>query len=194
MHNSAAGVERIPGQEHNAGARLSPGELHMGWLQLPRARRCRHRRDGARGHQCERIFLVRRHKCDRGGQPHRHSSGLQRIPDVPVRSQDEPMRAVMTAVMALLRDRRRSQRGSVLSGVLIMTAFIAIISGALMTELSTNFLLSHTMLNRVANQATDNSAIELSLHQLQAAPLNGPCPTPATATVNNLTASANYLS
>jgi hypothetical protein len=100
----------------------------------------------------------------------------------------------MTAVLALLRDRRRSQRGSVLSGVLIMTAFIAIIAGALMTELSTNFLLSHTMLNRVANQATDNSAIELSLHQLQAAQLNAPCPALPTTTLNNLRASATYLS
>ena len=100
----------------------------------------------------------------------------------------------MTAILALLKDRRRSQRGSVLSGVLIMTAFIAIISGALMTELSTNFLVSHTMLNRVANQATDNSAIELALSRLQATQLNAPCPSLPTATLNNLTASATYLS
>lgn len=100
----------------------------------------------------------------------------------------------MTAVLALLKDRRRSQRGSVLSGVLIMTAFIAIIAGALMAELSTNFLLSHTMLNRVANQATDNSAIELSLHQLQGTQLNAPCPAVPTTTLNNLRASATYLS
>ena len=100
----------------------------------------------------------------------------------------------MTAVLALLKDRRRSQRGSVLSGVLIMTAFIAIISGALMTELSTNFLLSHTLLNRVANEATDNSAIELSLSQLQSTQLNAPCPSLPTATVNNLTAAATYVS
>jgi hypothetical protein len=100
----------------------------------------------------------------------------------------------VTAIRALLKDRKRSQRGSVLSGVLMMTAFIAIISGALMTELSTNFLLSHTMLNRVTNQATLNSAIELSLSQLQATRLNAPCPALATTTVNNLTASAMYLS
>lgn len=100
----------------------------------------------------------------------------------------------MTAVLALLKDRRRSQRGSVLSGVLIMTAFIAIIAGALMTEVDTNFLLSHTMLNRVANQATDNSAIELSLHQLQATQLNAPCPALPTTTLNNLRASATILS
>lgn len=100
----------------------------------------------------------------------------------------------MTAILALLKDRRRSQRGSVLSGVLIMTAFIAIISGALMTELSTNFLLSHTMLNRVANEATDNSAMELSLSQLQAAQLNAPCPALPTARLNNLIASSSYMS
>src|SRR5260370_18136753 len=100
----------------------------------------------------------------------------------------------MTPIRALLKDRRRSQRGSVLSGVLIMTAFIAIISGALMTELSTNFLLSNTMLNRVANEATDNSAIELSLSQLQATQLNAPCPSLPTTSVNNLKASAVYLS
>src|SRR5438309_717048 len=75
-----------------------------------------------------------------------------------------------------------------------MTAFIAIISGALMTELSTNFILSHTRLNRVANQATDNSAIELSVSRLQSTQLNAPCPAIPTTTVNNLTASATYLS
>jgi len=100
----------------------------------------------------------------------------------------------VTAILALLKDRRRSQRGSVLSGVLIMTAFIAIISGALMTELSTNFLLSHNLLNRVANEATDNSAIELYLSQLQSTQLNAPCPAFATATVNKLSASAQYVS
>jgi hypothetical protein len=99
----------------------------------------------------------------------------------------------MKGIRELLKDRRRSQRGSVLSGVLIMTAFIAIISGALMTELSTNFLLSTTMVKRVTNEATVNSAIELALSRLQTAPLNAPCPALSTAAVNNLTASATYL-
>jgi hypothetical protein len=98
------------------------------------------------------------------------------------------------AIRELLRDRKRSQQGSVLSGVLIMTAFIAIIAGALLTELSTNFLLSRSLVNRVAFEATDSSAIELSLSSLQSAPLNAPCPSLAPATVNNLTASASYLS
>src|SRR5258708_4686068 len=100
----------------------------------------------------------------------------------------------MTAIRALLKDRRRSQRGSVLGGVLIMTAFIAIISGALMTELSTNFLLSNTMLNRVSYEATDNSAIELALSQLQSTQLNAPCPALPAAAVNGFTASATYIS
>jgi hypothetical protein len=63
-----------------------------------------------------------------------------------------------------------------------------------MTELSANFLLSNTMINRVAYQATDNSAIELALSRLQTTQLNAPCPVLPTATVNNLTASATYLS
>src|SRR5207244_9770895 len=138
----------------------------------------------------DRILVVRRHQFDGRGQPDHHDPGLQRVANVPVLSAREPM----TAVLALLKDRRRSQRGSVLSGVLIMTAFIAIISGALMTELSTNFLLSHTLLNRVANEATENSAIELSLSQLQSTQLNAPCPALVPATVNNQTASATYLS
>jgi hypothetical protein len=64
----------------------------------------------------------------------------------------------------------------VLSGVLIMLAFIGVISGALMTELSSSFLLSHSLMSRVGKEATDNSAIELSMSRLQATPLNAPCP------------------
>jgi hypothetical protein len=68
----------------------------------------------------------------------------------------------------------------VLSAVLIMVAFLAILSGALMTELSTNFLLSNDLVNRVKTEATVNSAAELALNQLQTTPLNNPCPGPAT--------------
>lgn len=99
----------------------------------------------------------------------------------------------MTSVRALLKDRKRSQRGSVLSGVLIITAFIAIISGALMTELSTNLILSRNLINRVNNEATDSSAVEVTLSQLQATALNAPCPAPIPANVNSSTASASYL-
>ena len=78
----------------------------------------------------------------------------------------------------LLRgDRRRSQRGSVLSGVLIITAFLAILSGALMTELSSGLLISNSVANRVGVQATVSSALELGIDHLQNNPLvtNG-CP------------------
>jgi hypothetical protein len=77
----------------------------------------------------------------------------------------------MKAAQVLLRDRRRAQRGSVLSGVLMITAFLAIISGALVTELSTHFLISRTLVNRVANEATVNSAMELAVDQLQTSAL-----------------------
>jgi hypothetical protein len=98
----------------------------------------------------------------------------------------------LSALVALLKDRKRAQRGSVLSGVLIMTAFVAIISGALMTELSTNFLLSRVLLNRVAAEATVNSATELAISQLQTTPLIAGCPALGVARVNGLTAAVTY--
>jgi hypothetical protein len=91
----------------------------------------------------------------------------------------------------------RSQRGSVLSGVLIITAFIAIIAGALMTELSTNFLLSHNLVTKVANEASVNSGIELAISQLedtQATPIIQPCPGLPNATLNGVTVVAAYTS
>ncbi|HEX7265090.1 MAG TPA: hypothetical protein VF383_13020, partial [Candidatus Dormibacteraeota bacterium] len=84
----------------------------------------------------------------------------------------------MKSLRALLGDRRRSQQGSVLGGVLIITAFLAILSGALMTELSTNFLLSTDLVNRVNTEATVSSAAETYINQLQNTPLNTPCPGP----------------
>lgn len=107
----------------------------------------------------------------------------------------------MNALRALLADRRRSQRGSVLSGVLILTAFLAIISGALMTELSTNFLLSNALVNRVGTEATVNSAMELALNQLENTPLTNGCPgaipatpLPGPLTLNGRTAAVSYVS
>jgi len=102
----------------------------------------------------------------------------------------------VNAVRAILADRRRSQRGSVLSGVLIITAFLAIISGALMTELSTNFLLSNALVNRVNTEATVNSAAELAMNQLGNTPISAGCPDIATATVtmNGRIAVPSYLS
>lgn len=102
----------------------------------------------------------------------------------------------MNAVRALLKDRRRSQRGSVLSGVLMMTALVAIVSGALMTELSTNFILSNNLMNKAMNQATVDSAVELALNQFETVPINLGCPdlTPAYASLNARSAALSYLS
>jgi Tfp pilus assembly protein PilX len=101
----------------------------------------------------------------------------------------------MRSLRLVLADRRRSQRGSVLSGVLIITAFLAIISGALMTSLSTNLLLSRNLVNRVASEATVNSAMELAFDSIQNAPLSSACPSLATTpSLNGRTASVTYLS
>jgi hypothetical protein len=78
--------------------------------------------------------------------------------------------------------------------VLIIVAFLSIIAGALMTELSTNFLLSNALVNRVAAEATVNSAAELALGQLQSTALNSVCPTPNPVTLNGLTATVAYVS
>lgn len=99
----------------------------------------------------------------------------------------------MNSLLALLKDKRRAQRGSVLSGVLIITAFIGIVSGALMMELSGTFLLSHNLVNRVAVQATVSSATEVAFDQLSAMPVNGGCPTLSPLTLNGRTAAVNYL-
>ena len=107
----------------------------------------------------------------------------------------------MKAMKAVLCDRKRAQRGGVLSGVLIMVAFLAILSGAVMTELSTHFLISRALVNRVAVEATVNSAMELALDQLQHSALMSGCPGvppnaqgPPTATVNGRTAAVSYVS
>lgn len=100
----------------------------------------------------------------------------------------------MKAMRAVLMDRKRSQRGSVLSGVLIITAFLAIIAGGLMTELSSSFLLSRAQMHRVDNEATVNSAVELALNGLQTTPINSGCPAPAGASLNSQTAVAAYVS
>ncbi|HVC76713.1 MAG TPA: hypothetical protein VND96_09380 [Candidatus Micrarchaeaceae archaeon] len=100
----------------------------------------------------------------------------------------------MNAIRALVTDRRRAQRGSVLSAVLIMVAFLAIISGALMTELSTNLLLSRTLVNRVDNEATVNSAVELAFNRLQNTPLASGCPNLSPINLNGRTAAISYLS
>ncbi len=103
----------------------------------------------------------------------------------------------MGALARLLKDRRRSQRGSVLSAVLIMVAFLAIICGALMTELSTNFLLSRTAVSRVANEAVVNSAMELAFSRLQdtqTTPLFQGCPSLPSVALNGSNGAATYAS
>jgi hypothetical protein len=81
----------------------------------------------------------------------------------------------------------------VLSAVLIIVAFLTIIVGALMTELSTNFLLSNALVNRVGTEATVSSAAELALNQLQNTGLNSSCPTLNPVTLNSQTATAAYV-
>ncbi len=100
----------------------------------------------------------------------------------------------MNALRLLLADKRRRQQGSVLSAVLIIVAFLAIISGALMTELSTNFLLSTDLVNRVDTEATVNSAMEVSLSQLQATQLNAVCPGSSSVSLNGQTAAVSVVS
>jgi hypothetical protein len=97
-------------------------------------------------------------------------------------------------LQALLADRKRSQRGSVLSAVLIIVAFLAILSGALTTELSTHFLLSSALVNRVANEATVNSAMELALDRLQNTALGSACPLPTSVPLNGRNAIVSYTS
>ena len=100
----------------------------------------------------------------------------------------------MKYMRELLRDRKRAQRGSVLSGVLIIVAFIGIISGALMTELSTHFLISRALVNRVGTEATVNSAVELALDRLQNTPISSGCPNPDPLTLNGMRAVVSYIS
>ena len=100
----------------------------------------------------------------------------------------------MKALRHLLTDSKRSQRGSVLSGVLIMTAFIAIISGALMTMLSTNFLLSRDLVLRLDNEATLNSTLETAMNQMETIPVRAGCPTLDAVSINGRTGLPAYLS
>jgi hypothetical protein len=65
------------------------------------------------------------------------------------------------------RRRERAQRGSVLSAVLIIVAFLSILGGALMNEITTQFLLSRALATRVADEATVNSSVEYAIGQLQ---------------------------
>lgn len=99
----------------------------------------------------------------------------------------------MRRLLALLADRKRRQRGSILSAVLIIVAFLSILVGALMTELTSAFLISRTLVTRTENEATVTSAVELGIHQLQSRALVPPVcatdtPPPSTLTLNGSTA------
>jgi hypothetical protein len=103
----------------------------------------------------------------------------------------------MKSVRALLSDKRRSQQGSVLSAVLILVAFLGIIAGAMMTELSTSFLLSQNLVNRVNTEATVNSAIELAFNEFGDTSSNhlyDGCPALSSVTLNGQKAVVSYLS
>jgi hypothetical protein len=75
----------------------------------------------------------------------------------------------------LLHDGRRRQRGSVLSGLLIIVAFLAILIGGLLTELTSSFVLSRDQMTRVKTEATVTSAVELGIHQLEGGPVPAVC-------------------
>jgi hypothetical protein len=73
----------------------------------------------------------------------------------------------VTRIRLLLGDRAKRQRGSVLSSVLIIVAFLSILAGALVTELTGSLLVSSNLVARMQNEATVTSAVELGIHQLQ---------------------------
>lgn len=73
----------------------------------------------------------------------------------------------MKGLQALVGDKKRRQRGSILSSLLIIVAFLSILVGALMTELTNSFLISRTHVARMEREATLTSAVELGIHQLQ---------------------------
>jgi len=75
----------------------------------------------------------------------------------------------------VVKDRRRRQRGSVLSGLLIIIAFLAILLGSIMSELTSSFLVSRTLVTRVQREATVTSAVEVGIHQLQSSAAPAVC-------------------
>lgn len=81
----------------------------------------------------------------------------------------------MKQLQLLLHDRRRRQRGSVLSALLIIVAFLSILIGALLTELTDSFVVSRELVARAGVEATATSAVELAINQLQAGPVPPVC-------------------
>jgi len=81
----------------------------------------------------------------------------------------------MKQLQLMLHDRRRRQRGSILSGLLIIVAFLAILVGALLTELTDSFTVSRELADRFNTEATATSAVEFAIHQLQVDPVPSVC-------------------
>jgi hypothetical protein len=69
--------------------------------------------------------------------------------------------------MTKLERRQRSQRGSVLSGLLIIVAFLSILGSALMSEISSQFLMTRNVVDQVRAQATVEAGMENAISQLQ---------------------------
>jgi hypothetical protein len=63
----------------------------------------------------------------------------------------------------------------VLSAVLIIVIFLAIMIGALLTELTDSFALSRDLVSKVNTEATVTSAVELAINQLQGGPVPPIC-------------------
>ncbi len=77
------------------------------------------------------------------------------------------------------RRRERAQRGSVLGAVLIIVAFLSILGGALMNEISSQFVLSRALSLHMADEATVNSSVEYAIGQLQTRTVPVHCSTDA---------------
>jgi hypothetical protein len=101
--------------------------------------------------------------------------------------------------MTKLERSRRSQRGSVLSGLLIIIAFLSIIGSALMSEISSQFLMTRNLVDQVTAQATVQSGMENAIAQLQtrAVPFrcstDQPNPIALPSAVNSQWAAANQI-
>jgi hypothetical protein len=81
--------------------------------------------------------------------------------------------------------RSSGQNGSVLSALLIIIAFLSILGGALLNEISGQFLLTQTLANRIAAQATVNASVESSIAQLQSRSVPPRCSTDQGTGVNS---------
>src|SRR4029077_10738118 len=193
MHGSADCAERVAGHQRDQ-SRVQPvtRELRVGWSPV------REQAGGyhviARRGERQRLHMVRRHfghTSDGRRQHDGHCRFVQSVTGLAISAAGEAVKAIL----AMLGDRKRSQRGSVLSGVLIITLFLGVISGALMTALSSDFLLSHNLANRMTTEATVRSAAELAVDQLQTTPLGAQCPNPLpSASLNQQVAATSYLS